>query len=337
MAVTQSRLKRFILGSEMLLEILFLPQLSGPHKLTIAVESALRSSLSHVRFESKEFYRQVNAVRKRFQSDDVTWKVNHGPTPMRIVELLGILNNPDSSYDSNHVNFAFWPSRSGTSVQALEGFFESVDGKVLFFEEEEAYRVGNRLIRCGAATDAGNRAYPAARIYKLGDGKWRVIADKKYQKDFGTAKFVKTDGKIDPSEIATRVRVQPRHMMEGMSGPWLNYTQRWHVGLRAFQSGPMHLLPTPFAELDRLTGLVQSNKRSSFNSAVPNRYRESLWSILQAGTRLQRADNSDEATCSTFSCGSEERWSFITVKLARRQGHWRVSFVEERRGVVPRP
>jgi len=152
----------------------------------------LRPKLAHVRYGSREFDQVLKRTLPKYQvggdrSEAIfQWRVNFGPTPIRIAQIqleLTALNTDDSWDDAN---FAFWPSRTGTDVQFLDGFneFEDIDPSSILASQE--FRDGDRLIRCGAATRAGNRSWPGARTYRLRDGRWGIV---------------KTEERENPSEV----------------------------------------------------------------------------------------------------------------------------------------
>src|ERR1019366_3066575 len=148
--------------------------------------------------------------------------------------------------------------------------------------------------------NAGNRAWPAARVYRLIGSRWRQVLDEEREYPFGTATFLRASGHIVRNTIVAKTRDEPRHLMAAMSGPFLTYIQTWHVLANRIKRSRVRLVRNAFAELDRLAGLAQSHQRTTFNAAVPKPFQQKLWSLLKDSIHVGRGDR-DEETCDTFT------------------------------------
>ena len=105
-------------------------------------------------------------------------------------------------------------------------------------EYVEAYRVGDRLIECGAARFVGNRTWPAARIYRLKGGRWNRVANQDPGRPVGSARFARLGGRIDPNRIVS-VTSRDWHLSSPAGGPiYLSARSTdWMFGL-SFQDSP---------------------------------------------------------------------------------------------------
>jgi hypothetical protein len=236
--------------------------------------------------------------------------------------MMSNSSNDDLSFD--HANFAFWPTQTGTSVQFLDGFTDIGDDDPSYMVGE-AYRKGDRLIRCGATTREGNRSWPGARVYRLVRGKWTVVANKEIEWPFGFAEFKRTKNGVSSETVVSRTWKLPKNFGAPMSGPALRYVQTWTIKNDRFVVGKIHLIQNPLAELDRLVGLATSGHRKAFEARVPRSISRKLWTILSLkrefyGVRIKGSSDGD-----TFRIGDSDDDSGLKTKVIfeKRSGKWR--------------
>ena len=182
------------------------------------------------------------------------------------------------------------------------------------------------MIRCGAATDYGNRSWPAARTYRLRQGHWVVISNQGVSSPFGQARFSVKHGQVDPTTIHARIRVSPKHMGAAMSGPFLTYRQNWRVVGDRIVSRKWKMVENPIAVLDRLAGFSQKNQRRLFDCEVYPRVRRDLWRELRAGVHVSRMHNADdELTATSFALENSNGSKRMFIAFENHGGRWTVS------------
>ena len=293
-----------------------------------AFEADLKSVLKHVPFTSKQLPEIVARVALKYQKSvskeerKIHWKACLGPTPMKIglVELRQD-NYTDERNTFDLANLGFWRTDTGTGVQFLDGFTD-IDEKYASFLEGTGYRIRDRLIRCGAATREGNRSWPGARIYRLRNGRWRVVANKEINWPFGHAEFKKTNGQVSTTTIISFTRNEPVNIPSPMSGPFLTYSQNWHIHNDKFVTGRIHVVQNPVAELDQLIGFARGGHRKAFNARVPSSIRAELWSVLRTRFSVHCVGDKTEFDCDTFELESFDDKLKGHVTFAKRSGRW---------------
>ena len=300
------------------------------HSEVRALESELKVALRHVSFQSKELSEVTTRVAAKHQKglpkgeSGVYFQKCLGPTPMKLARIgLEMTRfNEDNSYDQT--NFAFWPTQSGTGVQFLDGYSD-IEKNDPSYMVGEAYRKGDRLIRCGATTREGNRSWPGARVYRLVRGKWTVVANKEIEWPFGFAEFKRTKNGVSPETIISRTWDLPKNFGAPMSGPALRYVQTWTIRNDRFLVGKIQLVQNSLAELDRLVGLATSGRREAFDARVPRSISRKLWTILSLKGEFYGVTIKGSTDGDTFRIGDSDDESRLKTKVIfeKRSGKWR--------------
>lgn len=311
-------------------------QAAAKPRLARAFESELRAKLAHVKYGSPEFKVVFDETRAHYQKGAdteervVRWWQCFGPSPLQIAQVSLVAADRSAQaqeplgawYDD--ANIALWPTPRGTGVQFLDGFNEWTNNDPSFISDGEAYRDRDRLIRCGPATKAGNRSWPAARVYRLQDRRWRIVANKEVEHPFGFAYFRRNGHGVGANVVIAETRDEPRNFAEPMSGPFLHYRQSWTIGETQFRLGKVRLVETPLAELDRLAQLVLSNNKRAFDARVAPKFRKELWRLCMVSRQVDSATARDELRCDHFHFANDQDELHGSVRFAYRSGRWQV-------------
>ena len=295
---------------------------------------SLRKGLEHVKYDAKhleanledQYQKPQKGAKTRISSLHCTKSL--GPSPMLSacihLERSDVEDGETAGF--SFVNVILWPTIRGTGVQILDRFPGDQPLEKNYFTWCEAYRSGDRMIRCGAATDYGNRSWPAARTYRLRQGHWVVISNQGVSSPFGQARFSVKHGQVDPTTIHARIRVSPKHMGAAMSGPFLTYRQNWRVVGDRIVSRKWKMVENPIAVLDRLAGFSQKNQRRLFDCEVYPRVRRDLWRELRAGVHVSRMHNADdELTATSFALENSNGSKRMFIAFENHGGRWTVS------------
>ena len=294
------------------------------------LDEALRKTVSGTKFGSKAFDLAVQHVMCSLKAT-VEWQPTFGPSEFRI----GLVTSESTRSSRGRLeSIVFWPSHDGVYVQVLDELepeinksSDGVDWGIVI--GGEAYRFGDRIIRCGWATNGGNWDWPIARIYKLDRGKWTVITTvqaAQQRSSIPGTHFLRRNGEVDPNVVVATMQVYPEHLAQSQSGPLLRYDQTWVVQGNHVKKLAFRLIPTPVSELERLASLVQTHQRRAFHASVPKACHATLWKLLSRKISVCCVGTQGHPECHTLSVWNDGIHApgtpDITLKFVRGSGKW---------------
>jgi hypothetical protein len=224
------------------------------------------------------------------------------------------------------VNFALWPGKTGTKVQFLDGARKyEYSEQYPTYIEGQAYRDGNRLIRCGSTPIERRINAPVARIYRLHKGRWQIIANMFQRSSQGHAEFKQRNGHVLPKIIEAHTWGCPTNYSAAMSSPCLSFEQDWFVHNHRFDLGPRRLVLNEVAELDWLTGLARNGQRTAFNRRVPKSISAQLWHLLRGHYHCHHSDVTGRPYFESIDLDNTpgtEDFTF-SITFSSQHGKWR--------------
>ena len=225
--------------------------------------------------------------------------------------------------------------KARVSVLAKESYSDA------WFTLEHAARFGKKLILYGRQ-DGGASARPIAFLFARIRGRWRekqvltALSEEAWQ---GNGEVKRPEFVIDKSRLGTihfdmALRDSPRLFAQCHMCPGLRYEEHWAYAGGRLRRLSRHRVLTPLAEVSDLASLVERGHRTEFNARVPKNLQREVWRWLagfigsdEGLDPVGDGPDSDELSdlCPRLA---GHGW---TVTLAKHEGGWRVTLLEETR------
>jgi hypothetical protein len=223
--------------------------------------------------------------------------------------------------------------KARVSVLAKENYSDA------WFTLEHAAKFGMNLILYGRE-DGGASARPAAFLFARIRGRWRekqvltALSEEAWQ---GNGEVKRPEFVIDKSRPGTihfdmALRDSPTLFAQCHMCPGLRYEEHWAYADGRLRRLSRHRVLTPLAEVSDLATLVERGRRTGFNARVPKNLQRMVWrwlaGFIGSDEGLDPAGEGPDSDELSDLCPrlAGHGW---TVTLAKREGGWRVTFLEE--------
>ena len=238
------------------------------------IASDLESALAGKQLSGPAFHQAIDPVLDRYEALK-TARFEHTIGDSR--GMIVTLNGSGPNWDSTKAWRIFlWPENGKIRAQVIKRFGDFSTSAIDSYTVGDNYWRNDRLVIVGKDYDGTPTSRAGLTSYIYSDARWKLDQHLSSERQ-GVAAFATLAKSVDPLRIIVRTRLRPDNFRISSDGPMLTFTETWLFKNGRYVQGKPQQEDTAVSFLDRIIGLVHTNKRDSFNNLVAKPYQDMLW------------------------------------------------------------